>query len=277
MLRSELSALGFRPSRRLGQNFLVDDACAAAIARDADLPEGDFVLEVGPGCGSLTRHLVPCAGRILAVEIDRRLFELASRLLADATAIEWLCTDILAGKHALSPEVDARLPRDAPWHLVSNLPYSVAGPLLAVLALREEPPSTATALVQLEVGERLAASPGSSAWGPLSAVVQTGFEVRLGRRLGPELFWPRPQIDSVVVHLARRSDLRPVADRARFEHLVGALFRHRRQTLGRVLGRILGERDKALTTLQDLGLEAGERAEVLPQSALWALVDAVEV
>lgn len=274
-VKSALAAAGFRPSRRLGQNFLLDDACARAIVRDAGVGEGDFVLEVGPGWGALTAHLLAAGCEVLAVEVDLRLLELARRFLP-AGRVEWVHADVLRSKRELAPEVEARLPAGAPWHLVSNLPYAVAGPLLAQLAARDRPPSSGTALVQLEVAERLAARPGDPAWGALGAVVQASLGVRLGRRLAPELFWPRPKVESALVHLAPLPERRPAADRARLAALVAVLFQHRRQSLLRVLARALDDRPLARELLARQGLDPSSRGERLAMSELFGLADSPE-
>jgi 16S rRNA (adenine1518-N6/adenine1519-N6)-dimethyltransferase len=164
-VRVRLEQRGFRPSRRLGQNFLLDENMLRAIVRDAQLEPQDFVLEVGPGCGFLTLHLARACREVLAVEIDPRLLEIARELCAQAPNVSWLRADALAGKHELAPEVAQRLPRSGPWKLVSNLPYSVSAPLCAVLCDLENPPASMTVLVQREVAERMVASAGSPDWG----------------------------------------------------------------------------------------------------------------
>lgn len=272
--RAALSRRGFRPSRRLGQNFLIDDQQVSAIARDAEVGPGDFVLEVGPGCGFLTVHLAATGARVLAVELDERLFQVAGEQTAAWPNVELVCSDILAGKHALSPAALERLPEGA-WHLVSNLPYSVGGPVLANCSLLEAPPISATVLVQSEVADRLAARPGSSAWGPLGLTVQSAYHVRPLRQLGPALFWPRPRVDSTLVRLELREDAAPYSERVRTRTLAARLFTRRRQGLVRVLGDLLGERARAASLLEQLGLEARVRAEELDPEQMARLAEGV--
>jgi len=283
--RAALDARGFRPSRRLGQNFLLDDNQAFAIARDAGFERGDFVLEVGAGCGFLSIHLLELGARLLAIEIDPRLAEVAREFIdqhGGQAQAELLLTDVLAGKHELSPEVCSRLPDAGAWHLVSNLPYSVSAPVLSLCADREPAPTSMTVLVQREVAERVAARPDSRAWGPLSITLQVGYDARILRSIGPASFWPRPQVDSAVVQLRRRADRPPAAERARLRELVGGLFHRRRQTLGRVLGDLLkpagggrGGRERAEAVLAELGMEPGIRAEVLSIADLRSLCEAI--
>lgn len=269
--RERLAGVGFHPSRRLGQNFLLDENLARALVRDAGVVAGDFVLEVGPGLGFLTRPLLEAGARVLAVELDGRLAALLRQDLDGREGFELLECDVLARKHELEPRVRERLPRAGPWRLVANLPYAISAPLLAVLGELENPPSSMDVLVQLEVAERLCATPGSSAWGPISARLQVAYDARLGRRLGPAQFWPRPKVESAVTHLERRADAPSRPELATLSGLVSSLFQRRRQKLGRVLGDLLGDREGARALLESLGIDPGLRAETLDVGQLLAL------
>lgn len=272
VFRAALEARGFRPSRRLGQNFLLDENMVRAIVRDAEIEPGAFVLEVGAGCGFLSLHLLDNGADLVCVEIDSRLVAIARDLLAPHGAARFLECDALAGKHALAPEIEAALPRDRPWHLVSNLPYSISGPLLAVLAGHENSPQTMTVLVQKEVAERIAGKPGTPAWGPLSIRLQLRYRPRILRSVPAGLFWPRPSVESAVVRLERAATLGPAAELARLDRLIGELFSNRRQSLGRVLTRLAGSRERALLALSTLRIEPERRAETLDLPLLASLL-----
>ena len=298
-LRGRLEAAGFRPSRRLGQNFMIDPQLAAAIVRDAGVESGEFVLEVGPGPGVLTFQLARAGARVLAVEIDPRLAAVAAENLGGAGEVELLECDVLAGKHALAPEVEAKLPAAGePWRLVANLPYSVSAPLIAILAARgASAPLSMTCLVQREVAQRLAAMPASADWGPLAIGVQLAYEAQPGRTVGPELFWPRPKVDSTVCHLALRSDAPTdpagLAAAERVRALARALFGRRRQTLGRFVAEHLpppdptdgaagsaparegARRERAAAWTGALGLDPAARPETLDLAALRRLAEAL--
>jgi 16S rRNA (adenine1518-N6/adenine1519-N6)-dimethyltransferase len=265
--QQRLEEAGFRPSRRLGQNFLLDENMLAAIARDARIARGETVLEVGPGLGFLTRHLLDCGAAPVCVEIDERLLRIAQGWIEGP---RWLHCDVLAGKHELAPRVAAELPASSAWQLVSNLPYSVSAPVLGVLADLEHPPRGMTVLVQREVAERIAGRPGSSDWGLLSIALQSSYEVELLRHVPAQLFWPRPEVESSVVRLVRqRAPLDPLRRRELLE-LAGRLFQRRRQTLGRVLGEVWG-REAALGRLSALGWSPSRRAEELDLRELLEL------
>lgn len=271
--KAALEAAGFRPSRRLGQNFLLDENVARAIANDAQLGPGEFVLEVGPGCGFLSVHLAHATGRLLAVEIDTRLAPIAAGFLGSYPGAEVFVGDMLEGKRALNPEVVSRLPESGPWHLVSNLPYSVGGPILALLAGLEHPPRSMTVLVQTEVAQRLAGEAGTRAWGPLTVAVQLAFKPRILRRVPPALFWPRPKVDSTVIRFERLACLATAAERSRTRELAASLLQRRRQTVGRVLGDVLGDRERARSLLVDLGIDGALRTGDLDLEALGALAE----
>jgi len=269
-----LSRLGFRPSKRLGQNFLQDANLARALVRDAGVEEGAFVLEVGPGLGRLTEPLLEAGARVLAVEVDGRLVEVLRERLGDAEGLELVHADVLAGKHRLEPEVARRLPSAGDWHLVANLPYVVSAPLLVVLASLANPPRSMSVLVQREVADRIRAEPGSSDWGPLSIRLQVGYEARPGREVDPRLFWPRPRVQSAVVHLRRREAAPSPEAVESLSALVGGLFHRRRQGIGRVLGDLLGDRGAAAALLEGAGIDPSVRAETLPVEALVRLAAA---
>ena len=275
--KAALEAAGFRPSRRFGQNFLLDENVARAIAAAAELRAGERVLEVGPGCGFLSVHLAHSGARLIAVEIDPRLAEIARHFLQPYPEVEILEGDVLAGKHHLSPAVERALPLDGDWQLVANLPYSISGPLLAILAARAHPPRAMTVLVQLEVADRLVAEPGTRAWGPLSIALQGVYRGARVRTVGPQNFWPRPKVESAVVRFERLDAFAEPALRERRARLVGRLFQRRRQALGRVVGELLQDRAAAGELLAELGLDGLRRAETLSLAELDQLAERVEV
>ncbi|QDV06840.1 Ribosomal RNA adenine dimethylase [Planctomycetes bacterium Poly30] len=276
-----LDAQGFHPSRRFGQNFLLDDNMARAIASDATARgpndvgerslEDRFVLEIGPGCGFLSVHLAHAGARLLAVEIDPKLAPIARRFLAPYPRAEVIEHDILASKSALNDVVLERLPGEGEdWTLCANLPYSISGPLLAICSLLPNPPERVSCLVQKEVAERLAAVPGTGDWGPLTAAFQETYHVSMGRSVPPQLFWPRPKVDSAVFIATRHPVLPPLELRKRRVLFARKLLERRRQSLRRVLGDLRGA-EVADAALGALGIDPKRRAETLGLPELRAL------
>ena len=271
VFRRELDALGFRPTKTLGQNFLVDPAAARSLADDAGLTRDDFVLEVGAGCGFLTLHLAERAGSVLAVEIDARLFEVARRVLGAHPRVRLLHADALASKHRLAPAVERELPT-GPWQLVANLPYSISAPLMVVLARLPHPPRAMSVLVQEEVAERVAARPGEEPWGPLGARLALTYEAELGRRVGAQLFWPRPRVASRVVALRRRVGPEPEPDEfGPFDALVSQAFQQRRKQLAASLAGVLEGRGAVEAWLEAAGIRPTDRVEDLSPVRLLSL------
>jgi 16S rRNA (adenine1518-N6/adenine1519-N6)-dimethyltransferase len=271
--RDELRAAGFRPSRRLGQNFLLDENLLRAIVRDAGVEPEMRVLEIGPGLGFLTRHLLAAGARVTAMEIDPRLAERTEATFAHEPRFEMIRGDALASKHTYAPEILARFAPPEPWHVVANLPYAVSGPVLGIAAALPHAPRTLTVLVQLEMAERVVAREGTADWGPLSIRVQAAYAARIVRRVPPDLFWPRPQVESALLRLDALAEPAPLAERVRLSQLVERLFQRRRQRLARVLGEIAGGGSLGRDWAQRAGLSGDERAEDLPLAALRRLAE----
>jgi 16S rRNA (adenine1518-N6/adenine1519-N6)-dimethyltransferase len=258
-IRALLDEHGLAPSRALGQNFVADPNTVRRVARLAGLGPGDRVVEIGAGLGSLTLALVETGAEVLAVEIDRHL-EPALRsvvepvgarvLIGDARTLDW--------SEALAPE------GGAPWALVANLPYNVATPL--VLDLLAGVPAIARMLVmvQREVGERLAASPGSPAYGiPSVKVAYWGRASVLGR-VPPSVFVPRPKVDSALVEINRHVEPPVGIVAERLFPLVERGFAQRRKMLRRSLAGMV-EAD----AFAEAGVRPEARAEELAL-ADWA-------
>ena len=240
-IRQLLARAGLRPDRRHGQHFLVDGNLMRLLVAEAELESTDTVLEVGPGVGNLTELLIEGAGHVVAVEIDPQVAAIARERLAAAANLDLLVTDILANKHTVAPSVlgTVRRRREAlggAVKLVANLPYQAATPLMAELVQADPLPERLVFTVQEEVAARLAAEPGTSEYGPVGVLVQALAEVKVLRRLGPSVFWPRPQVWSAMVRIrpsaARRAR---IADLAVLRRTIEGLFGHRRKRAARSL------------------------------------------
>ncbi len=271
-LRRRLEEVGFRPSKTRGQNFLVDPGLCRAVAECAPDLNGGWVLEVGVGLGFLTSELLARGARVLGVEIDGRLADIAREVLGDPPELELLVADALAGKHRLAPELAQRLPRTQAWHLVANLPYGVASPLIALLARLEHPPSSLTVLVQEEVAERLVAGPGDPQRGALSVRVQALYRGRVVRRVPAGAFRPRPRVESAVARLDWIGGPPPSAEvLERLDSLVGALFGQRRKHMRNTLAGLVGDPALAQALLEEEGIDPAARPETIPTEAFLGL------
>lgn len=253
-----------RPSRALGQNFVADGNTVRRIVRLAGITEGQRVVEIGAGLGSLTLALVEAGATVTAVEIDRHVLPVLRAQVepagvrvieADALRLDW--SDLLGGEGAAA---------DGPWSLVANLPYNIAVPL--VMRVLEEAPQVTSLLVmvQREVGERLAATAGDEAYGAVSVKVAYWADATIVGRVSASVFIPRPRVESVLVRLDRRPERGVDGDDGRpgsapYERLfavVRAGFAHRRKMLRRCLDGLV--RPEAFDAV---GIRSTARAEEL--------------
>jgi 16S rRNA (adenine1518-N6/adenine1519-N6)-dimethyltransferase len=268
---------GVRPDRELGQNFLIDSNILGVIERAAELQADDVVLEIGGGLGVLSEYLAERAGHVHVIEIDERLRE----ALADATdpyanvTVHW----------ADAMTIDLRALNPRPTKVVANLPYGIAAG--ALLRTIEELPDVAgwVAMVQREVGERLAAAPGSGAYGTPSVLAQLACEVRVVRAIPRTVFHPVPNVDSVLVSMSRREPegRRPAGTEPSegLRALVAGSFAHRRKTLAGSLGlsgRAPGRsREQVREALERLGHPPDARAERLAPEEFRELARLLEL
>jgi len=265
---------GVRPDRELGQNFLIDSNILGVIGRAAELQRSDVVLEIGGGLGVLSEYLAERVGHLHVVEVDERLRD----ALGDATdshanvSVHW--GDAMA--------IDIADLRPAPTKVVANLPYGIAAGVL-LRTIEELPRVTRwVAMVQREVGERLAAAPGAGAYGTPSVIAQLACEVEVVRAVPRTVFHPSPNVDSVLVGLRRRAPIAGGSDPTpELRALVGGAFAHRRKTLAGSLalsGKGGGRsREQVRGALERLGHPADARAERLSPEDFRALARLLEL
>jgi 16S rRNA (adenine1518-N6/adenine1519-N6)-dimethyltransferase len=250
-----LRAAGVPPRKSLGQHYLHDPKLLSFLVEAAEIGPRDAVLEIGTGPGALTRHLARAAGRVLTVEVDPRLVAFARRELEPFPHVEILEADALGRGRGLNPVIEAKLRSLGPFRWVSNLPYSIATPLILALLEAELPWERAVVTVQREVAERLTASPGQRAYGPTSLLVAFWAHGRVLRRIRAGSFSPAPKVESAVLSLEPLAQLPDVKLYGPFRAWVRILFGQRRKQLGAVLRH--SERHG------DLDLEGKPRAEAI--------------
>jgi 16S rRNA (adenine1518-N6/adenine1519-N6)-dimethyltransferase len=256
-----------RPNRELGQNFLVDDNLLGVIGRAAELSEADVVLEVGGGLGVLSEYLAARVAHLHVVEVDPGLSDPLAEALAPFDNTTLHIADAV--------ELDLADLDPAPSKVVANLPYGVAATVL-IKSIAELPDARLwVAMVQREVGDRLAAAPGGKLYGVTSVLAQLACEVRLLRRVPGSVFHPRPNVESALIAMRRQG---PAAD-AITTALVHAGFAHRRKALSGSLALTPGApddlRDRAREALAELGHPADARAERLPPGDWPRLADTI--
>ena len=264
------SNLRYRQS--LGQNFLYDEELLAQLTAAAGVTKDEDVLEIGPGCGSLTKHLCRAADRVLAVELDERLIPLLEAFLAEEKNLTVVQGDVMSLN---LKEVTAGLKK--PFAVVANIPYYITTPLIKLLLSGDLPVSRLALMVQQEVADKILAEPGDEAWGPLSILCRFLCEPRLAVHVPAAMFTPPPKVDSAFVVLPlRETPAVDVKSREMFFRVANAAFALRRKTmLNNLCASFRVERAQAAAWMNAAGLDEKIRGEKLTLEELARLADEI--
>ena len=257
-IRKLATELDITPTKKLGQNFVIDPNTVRRIIEIAEISSSDIVVEIGPGLGSLTLGLLAAAQEVIAIEIDARLAEQLPKTVAEFA-------EPLKSKLSVINQDALRvteLPK-APAKLVANLPYNISVPVL--LHFLEQFPSITQVLVmvQAEVGERLAAKPGSRIYGVPSVKAQFYAHAKVAAQISRQIFWPVPNVDSVLVSLTRRTESLDPEIRTQLFAIVDSAFGQRRKTLRSSLVGYFGDTERVEQTLAKAGIDPKLRGEQL--------------
>ncbi|TQJ17547.1 16S rRNA (adenine(1518)-N(6)/adenine(1519)-N(6))-dimethyltransferase RsmA [Kribbella jejuensis] len=269
-VRSLAAALGVRPTKQRGQNFVIDPNTVRRIVRAADLTEGEHVLEIGPGLGSLTLALLAEGHSVTAVEIDPLLAQaLPSTVASYAPEQAAKLTVVEADAMDVGPDQIG-----TPTACVANLPYNVAVPVLLHLLEVSDSLRHGLVMVQSEVADRLAAPPGSRTYGVPSAKAAWYAEVRRAGPIGRNVFWPAPNVDSGLVAFERRDPPATAATREQTFAVIEAAFSQRRKTVRSALARWLPDRARLDEIFATTGIDPQLRGEMLSIEQFAALAGA---
>ena len=250
--------------KRYGQNFLIDEHVLGKIIRSAGITEEDFVIEIGPGIGTLTQYLAASAREVAAIEIDDALIPILEDTLSGYDNVTVIHDDVL--------KVDlTRLAEEKnegrPVKVVANLPYYITTPIIMGLFENHVPLDSITIMVQKEVADRMKTGPGSKDYGALSLAVQYYARPELVANVPPNCFMPRPRVGSAVIRLTRHE--KPpveVQDEKLMFGIIRASFNQRRKTLGNGLGNapeLHLPKEKTAAVLEEMGLSPSVRGEAL--------------
>lgn len=258
-IRDLAELLDVTPTKKLGQNFVIDANTVRRIVRVAEVEAGDIVVEVGPGLGSLTLGILEAGAHVVAVEIDGRL---ARQLPVTVEQLAPSAAGRLTVVHQDALTV-TELPAQ-PARLVANLPYNVSVPVLLHFLQTFPTLRSGVVMVQAEVGHRIAAGPGSKVYGAPSVKAAWYGDWRTAGNVSRQIFWPVPNVDSVLVAFDRRAEPRgDDALRRRTFALVDAAFQQRRKTLRQSLSVVFGDPGSAATALEAAGISPSLRGEQL--------------
>ena len=256
-IRELAAQLDLKPSKSLGQNFVIDSNVCTKIVRTAGVTRDDIALEIGPGLGSLTLAMLEVAKSVIAVEIDPRL---AQQLpITVAQHFEHPANLIVINKDAMAVH---ELPVE-PTVLVANLPYNVSVPVLLHLLEKFPTIRTGVVMVQAEVADRLAAKPGGKEYGIPSVKAAWWAEVKNVGTVSRSIFWPAPNVDSKLVGFTRRETAGPEEARAKVFKIIDAAFAQRRKMLRSALSNLYGSSSAAEAILIRAGIDPTLRGEAL--------------
>ncbi|XBB67432.1 16S rRNA (adenine(1518)-N(6)/adenine(1519)-N(6))-dimethyltransferase RsmA [Nocardioides sp. WV_118_6] len=269
----ELAArLDLRPTKQRGQNFVIDANTVRRIVRESGVGEGEVVLEVGPGLGSLTLALLEVGAEVTAVEVDPLLAgELPTTIQAYAPAQAERFRVVLADALSVTD-----IPGPPPQALVANLPYNVSVPVLLHLMALLPSLKHGLVMVQAEVADRLAAPPGSKTYGVPSAKAAWYADVRRAGSIGRNVFWPAPNVDSGLVAWTHREPPTDQVSRETVFAVIDAAFAHRRKALRGALRDLAGSADAAEAALRAAGIDPLTRGEALGIDQFVAIAVALQ-
>ena len=259
-----LEKMNITPSKKFGQNFMIDGNLLDFIARTANLTENELIIEVGPGCGVLTRKLLETGAFVSAVELDKRICDYLSNNInnekfslkqGDACRVDFStlfdADDTLMEKY-----------QKGNWKCIANLPYSISSPFIAKLVESGNPPKEMLFLLQKETGERYAAGPGTKNYGSLTVLIQLVFDVKYIRTVSPNVFFPPPDIQSALVGFKRKATFPDPKVIKSLSKTVKTAFSQRRKKMIKALSAVYGK-EKCIEVFKTLSIDENIRAERL--------------
>jgi 16S rRNA (adenine1518-N6/adenine1519-N6)-dimethyltransferase len=273
-LMQELKSRRVSPKRALGQHFLIDQGIAQKIVRLADLAPEDCVVEIGPGMGVLTFLMLPLVKKVIAVELDQGMTDYLRERAEGMASLTVLRRDALGFDFA-------KAARDVGRKIivVANLPYNISTPVIFRLLESREALAHLTLMLQREVAQRITASQGTKAYGPLAIFTQIYTSPKIMMQVPPEAFYPSPKVESTLVRFEILEHPRIAIDDGFFQKVVRASFAQRRKTLLNALtgsSLSLGPKDKVVSALEAIGIDPRRRAETLNLGEFQRLAEALK-
>ena len=260
----------FKFSKSLGQNFLIDDSVPRDIVSGAEVCKDDWVIEIGPGVGTLTAQLLNTAKRVVAIELDNDLIPILSQELGDNPNFTLIHND------ALKVDFNEIIGDEQSVKLVANLPYYVTTPIIVKLLKEKYNFKSLTIMIQKEVAERMAAEPGNKDYGALSLLVQYYCDTEIVRKVPPACFIPRPKVDSIVIRLEKLDKPRvEVQNEKLFFDIIRNAFNMRRKTLWNGVKNIGLSKEKLEEAFDEANIDIKRRGETLSIEEFAALADAI--
>lgn len=260
----------FKFTKSLGQNFLIDSQVLTDIVEGAEINNNDFIIEIGPGVGTLTKELLKAAKKVMAIELDSDLVPILKEELKDYENFQ------LINKDALKVDFNEIIGEEESVKLVANLPYYVTTPIIAKLLNGHYKFKSLTIMIQKEVGERIAAKPNTKEYGALSLLVQYYCDIKIIRKVAPSSFMPKPKVESIVIRLDRLDEPKvKVKNQELFFKIVRASFNMRRKTLWNALKSLGINKDLLEKALGEAEIDPKRRGETLSIEEFGRLSDCI--
>lgn len=248
----------FKFTKSLGQNFLIDDSVLDDIVDGAEITKDDYVIEIGPGVGTLTKELLQRAKRVTSIELDEKLIPILQEELKDFKNFE------LVHKDALKVDYNELIGDEKSVKIVANLPYYVTTPIIANLLNGKYNIASITIMIQKEVAERIDAEPSTKDYGAFSLLVQYYCDTKIIRRVPPSSFIPAPKVDSIVIRLDRLEKPRvQISDEKLFFNVIRQSFNMRRKTLWNAMKNIGLDKEKLKVAFEKANIDPNRRGETL--------------
>ena len=260
----------FKFSKSLGQNFLIDDSVLNDIVNGADVNSEDFIIEIGPGVGTLTAQLLNKAKKVTSIELDNDLIPILQQELGDHPNFS------LIHKDALKVDFNEVIGDEKSVKLVANLPYYVTTPIIVNLLKNKYNFKSLTIMIQKEVAERMDAEPNCKEYGSLSLLVQYYCDTKIIRKVAPSSFMPRPKVESIVIRLDRLEEPRvKVQDESLMFEIIRSSFNMRRKTLWNGVKNIGVDKDNLMKAFEEAGVDPKRRGETLSLEEFARLSDCI--
>lgn len=272
-----INKYSFAFQKKFGQNFLIDSNILESIVSAADITKDDFVLEIGPGIGTMTQYLCEAARQVVAVEIDKMLIPILKDTLSEYDNVEVINQDVLKlDIKALAQEKN----NEKPIKVVANLPYYITTPIIMGLFESKVPTESITIMVQKEVADRMQTGPGSKDYGALSLAVQYYADAKVQLNVSASCFMPRPNVDSAVIKLTAHEKPVVDVDETLMFKVIRASFNQRRKTLVNGLknsSELDYTKEEIVQAIKAIGKEENIRGEKLTLEEFAALSNSLKV
>ncbi len=252
-----LKKYNLKANKKLGQNFLINEAIVEDIVYKAEVTKEDFVIEVGPGLGTLTAKLAECAKKVVAVELDDNMIPVLNERFDLYDNVEIIHNDIL------KTDLNALIGNEEHVKIVANLPYYITTPIVMKLLEEKLDIESITVMVQKEVGERFCSTPNGKEYGAITVSINYYTEPKIVLNVPKENFMPIPEVDSCVVNLKVREKHIDLKDEVKFFKVIKAAFSQRRKNLGNSLQAVAKDKSQIKEMLEDLNIDINKRAENL--------------